>query len=414
MKSQNLPHSLNQKGQVIILLAVGFMALLAFLGLAVDITMLYVTKENLQTSVDSAALAAANKLPDQSKAITTAYTYMRLNNYTYDPSSNPLTITFPSTNPPKKVISVSATTAYTYTFLRLFGWQSTQVSAAGEGESAPLDVYLVLDLSGSMVFDTVKPANWATAYPYYSASTCGTQYPKTSTGANNAWNDSSCVAKWCNFARTCDPLDGHIKPAAKSFVDKLSTTYDRIGLVSYDDRGDFHVTLTSDFNSVKTAIDNLNAYAGTGYSTNTGDGIMFAQQHLNSEGRPEAVLSIVLMSDGRANTYRSGTGCTPCPPSCGSCTTITTCNYCQASMDWATKHAQFAYNNNEAVIYTIGFGDEVAAYSSASGLLRNIADYGDNGRLDGTTQNYWQVPDETGLRAAFAEIAERIFSRLIK
>lgn len=414
MKTQQFVRSSKETGQVIILLAVGFMALLAFLGLAVDITMLYITKENLQTSVDSAALAAANKLPDQSKAITTAYTYMRLNNYTYDPATNPLTITFPSTNPPKKVISITATTTYTYTFLRLFGWQTTPVTAAGDGESAPLDIYLVLDLSTSMDYDTIKPANWATAYPYYGASVCGTGYPKTSTGATNAWNDTACVAKWCNLNRNCDPLDGHIKPAAKSFVDKINSTYDRIGLVTFDQNGDFQVALTSDFNSVKTAIDNLDVWSGGGYSTNTGDGLMIAQQHLNTEGRPEAVLSIVLMSDGRANTYRSGTGCTPCPPNCGSCTTVTQCNYCQASMDWATKHAQFAYNNNEAVIYTIGFGDEVATYSTASGLLRNIADYGDNGRLDGTTLNYWQVPDEAGLRAAFEEIAERIFSRLIK
>ncbi len=162
MKSPKFIHSLNEKGQVIILLAVGFLAFLAFLGLAVDVTMLYVTQENLQTSVDAAALAAANKLPDQSKAITTAYTYMRLNNYTYDPSSNPLTITFPSLYAcPKSDLCQCCINAYPYTFLQLFGWHTTPVSATGEGESAPLDLYLVLDLSSSMVFDTAQPANWA-------------------------------------------------------------------------------------------------------------------------------------------------------------------------------------------------------------------------------------------------------------
>ncbi len=175
-------------------------------------------------------------------------------------------------------------------------------------------------------------------------------------------------------------MDGHIKPAAYSFIDKLSPTFDRIGLVTFDQNGDFHVSLTNNFASVKTAIANLEAWSGGGMSTNTGDGIMISHDHLASEGRMDAIWSIVLMSDGRANTYRSGTGCSACPPNCGTCTAVTQCSYCQSSIDWALAHARDTYTLHETVIYTIGFGDEVASYSSASGLLRNIADYSDNGQ----------------------------------
>ena len=44
----------------------------------------------------------------------------------------------------------------------------------------------------------------------------------------------------------------------------------------------------------------------------------------------------------------------------------------------------------------------------------DIADITDNGEIDGATDNFWAVPDEAGLRQAFEEIAERIYTRLLR
>ncbi len=49
-------------------------------------------------------------------------------------------------------------------------------------------------------------------------------------------------------------------------------------------------------------------------------------------------------------------------------------------------------------------------------LMIDIADITDNGVLDahGDTDNFWAVPDEAGLRQALEEIAERIYTRLVR
>jgi len=44
----------------------------------------------------------------------------------------------------------------------------------------------------------------------------------------------------------------------------------------------------------------------------------------------------------------------------------------------------------------------------------DIADITDNGDVDGDTDNFWAAPDEAGLRDALAEIAERIYTRLLR
>jgi hypothetical protein len=290
-----------------------------------------------------------------------------------------------------------------------------QVTAIGEAESAPLDVYLIFDLSQSMVYDTTRPSRW----PPIGFTQC------------SSWDSGSysdCIAKYCNWARKCDPLDLHIKPAAKFFVDQLDPEFDRIGVVAYDQSGIKILGLTNDFAAVKTAIDGLNAFdhqgapasncpktnpAGCYKNTNIGDGIMQAHNSIATEGRLDAIWSMVLMTDGRANVYRS---CSGCPPNCGAiaCQTLNICDECSNAETWATNNAKDTWKRHETAIYTIAYGDMFFTDPSYRTLMILIADWTDNGSLDGTTQNFWAVPDENGLRAALAEVAERIYSRLLR
>jgi hypothetical protein len=408
-KNVQRPHS--ERGQAIVLIAIGMVALIAVVGLAVDATLVYKSKQDLQRSVDSAALAAAYKLPDKIVATQAAYEFMRLYGYNFDPVSNPLKISFPVYNPARKAVIVKGSTNANLAFMRFFGLQSIKISAEGEGESAPLDVYLVLDMSESMTYDTPKP-------PSCSAS------------------DTDCIAKYCNNHRVCDPLDEHLKPAAKFFIDKLDPEFDRIGVVVYDQYGRKIIGLTNDFNALKDAIDNLDAFDHQGTSncnntspagkcnknTNIGDGIMVAHTNIASEGRMDAIWSIVLETDGRTNIWRN---CSGCPPNCGAlaCQTLFGCWSKDDCTDkpgpiydadnWAINNAIDTWNRHETVIYTIAYGQIFFTDPANKALMIDIADWTDNGTLDGKTNNFWAVADEAQLKVAFAEIAERIYARLL-
>jgi hypothetical protein len=430
-----------ERGQSIVLLALALIALVAFVGLATDVALLYVAKAHLQRAIDAAALAAANKLPDQTEARATAYEFTRLHGYTFAPVSNPLDITFPTTYPPRKIAAVTGTVEVNLAFLRVIGRQTAAVTAEGVGESAPLDVYLVLDLSNSMVYDTPRPSSWNDNT--WRAHVC----PQTGCPLNlctisddtTSWNE--CRAYYCNYAgvltppspglpftkaRNCDPLDVHIKDAAKFFVDQLDASYDRVGLIRYDRWGweppQQSMALTNDFPAIKNAIDNLDAFEPYGVlCTNIGDGILYANYQMSLPppptdvgGRVDSVWSIVLLTDGRANMYRD---CPGCPDNCQSCP-FQDCSpwtgYCANAKTWAEKNAWSSWNNHKIVIYTIGYGQEFTNNPSYQTLMRRIADITDNGTLDGTTENFWGVPDEAGLRQALAEIAERIYTRLVR
>ena len=411
-----MPNS--EHGQTIILVALMLIVLVAFVGLGTDVSLVYSAQAHLQRAIDAAALAAANKLPDQTEASLAAYEFTRLHGYDFSPSGDPLQISYPVENPPRKLAVVTGTVDVDLAFLRVVGWRHTPVTASAEGESAPLDVYLVLDLSESMAYDTVRPANWNSIC----ASTTCPFCPD--------W--TACSSYYCNrhSPRNCNPLDAHIKPSAKFFVDQLDSRYDRVGVIRYDRFGYVPPTqsmiLTGDFAAVKTAINNLDVfqrYMQGGQqvylSTNVGDGLLVAnnlmsQPPANGGGRADSVWAIVLLTDGRANLYRN---CPGCPDDCSGTACQRLYGYtppCPEAENWARANAWSSWNNHKIVIYTIAYGDMFFDYPQYQRLMIDIADITDNGVLDGATDNFWAVPDEAGLRQALAEIAERIYTRLVR
>ena len=56
----------DKPGQALVLLAVAFFALLAFIGLVTDVGSIYVSYTSLQRAVDAAAVAAANNIKNPS------------------------------------------------------------------------------------------------------------------------------------------------------------------------------------------------------------------------------------------------------------------------------------------------------------------------------------------------------------
>jgi Mg-chelatase subunit ChlD len=87
------------------------------------------------------------------------------------------------------------------------------------------------------------------------------------------------------------------KNAAKTFVDQLNMSRDRVGLASFSTNGRLDCVLTSDSNLIKSKIDTLSPED----YTNIGGGISKANEEFVNHGRPDAVWVMILLSDGVAN-----------------------------------------------------------------------------------------------------------------
>ena len=81
----------NQKGSVLVLIALAMVAILGIAALAVDAGALYLERRELQNAVDAAALAGAKELPmSESLAVDKAKEYALLNGILVDELDNPV------------------------------------------------------------------------------------------------------------------------------------------------------------------------------------------------------------------------------------------------------------------------------------------------------------------------------------
>jgi Mg-chelatase subunit ChlD len=85
-----------------------------------------------------------------------------------------------------------------------------------------------------------------------------------------------------------------VKKAAKTFLNLIDKTNDRVGLVSFADSATFDLYLTNDFHRAKNTIDGYSAYG----RTNIGDALTRAVNEQKTIGRPEAAKAIILLTDG--------------------------------------------------------------------------------------------------------------------
>jgi len=181
-----------RSGQAIIIIALGFIVLVAFVGIATDAALLFVRYNTLRRAVDAAAVAAAGQVREDTsytQLVATASGYIRYHGL--DPASvkvetcatdianfkikNPGWESTP-TNPrvidvlisttngvpnselcrkdPAKLIRVSAQINSSTTFLSVLGFSTVTLSASSVSQTAQLDVVLLIDGSSSMASDT--------------------------------------------------------------------------------------------------------------------------------------------------------------------------------------------------------------------------------------------------------------------
>ena len=166
------------EGQIVPLFAAGMaVVVLALTAFVLDVGKAMLAKRELQAQVDAAALAGAQLLPDPASATATATSYIGVNPArTVQGVATTVTThcltgsnASPGCSPTRPdALKVTIEASVPTSFAQLVGIDSLPVSAsataAREGSTAPLDIALVLDHTGSMVSQMANLQTGAKAF----------------------------------------------------------------------------------------------------------------------------------------------------------------------------------------------------------------------------------------------------------
>lgn len=294
--SHHTPPSAAQRGQAIILIAMGFILLLGFTGLVVDVARLFVARGSLRRAVDAAGLAAAaqfrqNATQDDIEQAAEQFIYAHgivVDTQTFydlavitstirveicDPEATPNDLTLCTQPLRRKLVRVKAEADVSMTFLQILGVRTTRIYAESLSEAAAVDVVLVIDASLSQAYDPPSGLVYANMLGYPDRTDLSCNPPSLGAiGQDYALTTFAC-AKACNDtpAHPCYPFR-KVKDAAKDFIDNLYQGYDRVAVVSIDRLPEVIIPLTLDLTAAKNAIDTMRVTDYLpGYGSNPGE-----------------------------------------------------------------------------------------------------------------------------------------------
>jgi len=244
----------------------------------------------------------------------------------------------------------------------------------------PVDVVLVMDISGSMNDgEALSKCEWSEIKPYGSGNTwfLNKKYNVSEEWCQNtrdSFDESYPVFQFVATTYTASSNKKIIdaKSSANSFLDNFKTD-DQSALVSFSDNANLVKTLSNNHGATQSAVNAL----AVGGATNIGDAIQEGILELNSSGaNPQANKIMVLLTDGKANKP-NGNG------------------YTENSLDvqYAKDKAQEAADQGYK-IFTIGLGSDGDINQT---MLQEIADI--------TDATYYHVPNGDGLKDIYDEIA---------
>ena len=114
-----------QDGQVLVLMAVGMVALIAMAGFAVDVSAAYHTHRRTQAAADAAAMAAAEYLPESTSQATSAASSVSAQNLTGGTVTTAYTTTFTAND----TVTATAKATSPGTFTKVVGIDSFNATA---------------------------------------------------------------------------------------------------------------------------------------------------------------------------------------------------------------------------------------------------------------------------------------------
>ncbi len=155
MNSINLPQQTNnERGQILLMLAVSLPLLLLCLGLALDAGFAYITKARLSKAVDAACLTAMKNLAQGQATATTLATNSFNANYpttSLDAIPPAVTVTFAVDGNGNTLVNVAGTATVNTYFIRILPqFKTVAVADHAQATRAKLVMSLMLDRSGSM------------------------------------------------------------------------------------------------------------------------------------------------------------------------------------------------------------------------------------------------------------------------
>ncbi len=156
----------NESGQAMVIFAVSMVVLLGFVAVAIDTGSAALTKSHLQNAADSAALAAAQDLPDADAAQLTAEQYAELNGV----DGAQITLTTPYQGDASKVL-ITCTQTLNYTFAKILGKNSKTITTKavaqyGIAGSVPWIVPFVIPKPYAFNYDETYVMRMYGAGPY--------------------------------------------------------------------------------------------------------------------------------------------------------------------------------------------------------------------------------------------------------
>lgn len=161
-----------ESGQSVIILAIGFIALVGFVGITTDVSLMFVRYNQLSRAVDSAAISAANQMrQDRNLANVRLAATQFIEFHGIDPTEVEVQtcLSLPvdqratdelCSEDQAKLVRVTARTISPTVFMRLLGIQSFPLEASSVSQTASIDVVMVLDVSESMLRETTYE-DWA-------------------------------------------------------------------------------------------------------------------------------------------------------------------------------------------------------------------------------------------------------------
>ncbi|AGA31527.1 Tad domain-containing protein [Singulisphaera acidiphila] len=229
------------RGLIIPILAVVMVAMLGFIALAIDIGMIAVARTQSQNAADTAAMAGARTLNGdtsggynetgakaqalqvamsstiQANAISKSQVDLKIGSYTYDYSQTKFVVNIPAltTDTPNLVKSTITATGQNL-FGRMLGNSAFNISSTATAVHRPRDVAIILDMSGSMRFDSLlgvpysgdrtQSNNPESVYPqfgHYSSTSAGLQ---NTSGPDTISGDSFGLANITVATDAGDPI----------------------------------------------------------------------------------------------------------------------------------------------------------------------------------------------------------------
>jgi hypothetical protein len=233
-----------EKGQILVILALIFIALIGIIGLAIDSGYLYVSYSRLRRAVDAAALGATTQFKKNVAPIVlqkAAREFLVLNGVSDSALTTSVDTCATAPGDPdlcpqagkmaRKLVRVRAKEDVPLFFISILPGapHSVPIEVSSISEAASIDLVLVIDRSESMgIFDSpAATTEWPKPSFNRDPVSCNSSHPTsaevpTNGGAPGLWTGN------------CHPFH-EVKSAAFSFIDTfLDPTYDRVAIVVFD------------------------------------------------------------------------------------------------------------------------------------------------------------------------------------